>query len=228
MYNMVLYSWSLLEDSGCIGGSVIKLASLLLEAGIGNMADIALALKASTQRYLNYFYSHFFLFIYLFIYCLFRAASMANGSSQARGWIRATAADLLHSTAMWDPSHILGLHHSSWQCWSLIHWTRPGIEPTSLWILVRFLNRWAMMGTPTSTHISLAKACHMAMSNLKYWWSASLPFAQGKRATTMLFSLIHVLWFLYVLAILMNFTIYIASKNELSKKVPFQIQILWV
>ena len=32
------------------------------------------------------------------------------------------------ATAMWDPSHICDLHHSSQQCWILNHWARPGIE----------------------------------------------------------------------------------------------------
>jgi len=31
---------------------------------------------------------------------------------------------------------------------SLTHWMRPGIEPTSSWILVGFVNRWATTGTP--------------------------------------------------------------------------------
>ena len=31
---------------------------------------------------------------------------------------------------------------------SLTHWARPRIKPTSSWILVRFVNHWAMMGTP--------------------------------------------------------------------------------
>ena len=31
---------------------------------------------------------------------------------------------------------------------SVTHWARPGIEPTSSWILVSFINRWAMKGTP--------------------------------------------------------------------------------
>jgi len=31
---------------------------------------------------------------------------------------------------------------------SLIHWARPGIEPTTSWFLVGFANHWAMMGTP--------------------------------------------------------------------------------
>ena len=31
---------------------------------------------------------------------------------------------------------------------SLTHWARPGIEPVSSWLLVRFANHWATMGTP--------------------------------------------------------------------------------
>ena len=31
---------------------------------------------------------------------------------------------------------------------SLTHWVRPGIEPTSTWILVRFVDSWAKTGTP--------------------------------------------------------------------------------
>ena len=52
---------------------------------------------------------------------LFRATPAAFGSSQARGPIRAAAADLYHS-------------HSNTR--SLAHWARPGIESTSLWLLV--------------------------------------------------------------------------------------------
>ena len=31
---------------------------------------------------------------------------------------------------------------------SLTHWGRPGTEPESSWILLRFINCWATMGTP--------------------------------------------------------------------------------
>ena len=31
---------------------------------------------------------------------------------------------------------------------SFTHWERPGIEPTSSWILVNFINHWATKGTP--------------------------------------------------------------------------------
>jgi len=34
-----------------------------------------------------------------------------------------------------DLSHICNLHHSSWQCQILNHWARPGIEPTTSWLL---------------------------------------------------------------------------------------------
>ena len=40
--------------------------------------------------------------------------------------------------ATWDPSHICSLHHSWWQWRSLTQRAKPGIKPTSSWILVRF------------------------------------------------------------------------------------------
>ena len=33
---------------------------------------------------------------------------------------------------------------------SLTHWARPGIEPASSWIVVRFITCWATSGTPVS------------------------------------------------------------------------------
>ena len=43
------------------------------------------------------------------------------------------------ATAMWDPSRVSDLHHSSQQHRSL-NPLRPGIEPTSSWILVGYIN----------------------------------------------------------------------------------------
>ena len=34
------------------------------------------------------------------------------------------------------------------KAWSLTHWARPWLESVSLWILVRFVNHWAVTGTP--------------------------------------------------------------------------------
>ena len=53
-------------------------------------------------------YTFFFFFFFFF------GTPVAYGGSQARGWNRAVAAGL-HHTTMPDPSRICNLHHSSWQ-----------------------------------------------------------------------------------------------------------------
>ena len=63
----------------------------------------------------------FSLSFFFFFFCLFRAC----GSSQAWGWIGAEAA---------------GLHHSHRYSRLPTYWARPGIEPTSSWILVGFVS----------------------------------------------------------------------------------------
>ena len=45
------------------------------------------------------------------------------------------------TTATWDPSHICNLCHSSWQC-RILNPLKPGIKPTSSWILVWFITCW--------------------------------------------------------------------------------------
>ena len=65
---------------------------------------------------------------------LFRAAPAAYTSSQARGPIGAIDAGLHNSHSNTRSEPPCDLYHSSRQ-----HWWRPGIEPTSLWMLVRFI-----------------------------------------------------------------------------------------
>ena len=55
------------------------------------------------------------------LFCFFRAAPTAYGDSQAWGLIGAIASSL---------------HHSHSNIGSFTHWARPGIKPTSSWILV--------------------------------------------------------------------------------------------
>ena len=92
------------------------------------------------------------IFFFFFNFLLFRAAPAAYGSSQNRGQTGATATSLLTiATATWDLTCVCSLHNSSWQCWSLIHWARPGIKPVSSWKLVRFIPaapQWALPGSP--------------------------------------------------------------------------------
>ena len=88
-----------------------------------------------------YFFSFFF-------FCFLRAISVASGGSRARGPIRATAASLHHSHSNMGSKLCLWPTPQLKACGALIHWARPGIEPKSSWILVKFLTYWATMGTP--------------------------------------------------------------------------------
>ena len=94
------------------------------------------------------FYPHWLCDIFICLVCahafvlcfflLFRATGVAYGSSQASGPIRTVAASL---------------HHSNTGSGSLTHWARPGVEPASSWMLVRFVNRRGMTGTPESVFL---------------------------------------------------------------------------
>ena len=43
-------------------------------------------------------------------------------------------------TATWDPNHVCNLHHTAHGNVGSLNHSRPGIEPMSSWILVRFVN----------------------------------------------------------------------------------------
>ena len=68
---------------------------------------------------------------FLFVF-LFRATLATYGSFQAMGGIRAAA--VTYAAACWN-------------CRSLTHWVRPGIEVPSSWIWVGFLTCWVTTGT---------------------------------------------------------------------------------
>ena len=83
------------------------------------------------------------LFCFVFVSCFFRAASVAYGSSQARGRIGAAATSLNHSPSNGGSSCVCDLTYTTapGNAGSLIHWVRPGIQSASSWILVRFITR---------------------------------------------------------------------------------------
>ena len=62
---------------------------------------------------------HCLRYVFIYLFSLFRGCTC--GTWKFPGWIRAAAA---------------GLHHSHSDARSFTHWARPGIEPTSSWILV--------------------------------------------------------------------------------------------
>ena len=54
------------------------------------------------------------------------------------------------ATAMWDPSCICDLHHSSWQC-QILNPLGPGIESATSWFLVRLTSAVPWRELPNMT-----------------------------------------------------------------------------
>ena len=120
-------------------------------------------LLPETTENTNMFVWGFLLFVWLvfvfgfvlFCFCFFKASRVTYGSSQPRG--------LNQSCSCWPMPQ-------PQQCWiwvtsvtytsahgnagSLIHWVRPGMEPTSSWILVMFVTtepQWEVLGISLSS-----------------------------------------------------------------------------
>ena len=88
----------------------------------------------------------FFFFLY---FAISRATPAAYGGSQARGLIGAVATGPCHSHGNMGIQAVSTTYttaHGNTR--SLTHWVRPGIEPTTSWFLVGFVNHWATTGTP--------------------------------------------------------------------------------
>ena len=75
---------------------------------------------------------------------------MAYGGSQTKGPIGAVAASRIQATS----ATYIAAHSNAV---SLIHWARLGIQPASLWMLVRFVNHWATMGTPLNFYFKVSQ-----------------------------------------------------------------------
>ena len=94
------------------------------------------------------FYNKFFCFCFWFFFgggWSFGATPMAYGSSQARGWITAIAADVCHSHSnagsephLWATSVSHTTAHGN--TGSYTHWASPGTESVSSWMLVRLVS----------------------------------------------------------------------------------------
>ena len=86
---------------------------------------------------------HLILIYYYFLgffFLLFRATPVVYGSSQARGWIGATAAwptPQAQQREIQAVSVTYTTAHSN--AGSLTYWAGPGIESESSWLLVRFI-----------------------------------------------------------------------------------------
>ena len=90
-----------------------------------------------------------------FFFLLFRAEPVAYGSSQAGVESELQPPANTTATAAQGPSWICNLHIS--QHWILTHWAGPGIEPSSLWMLVGFVTAEPWQELPPTLFLSDAK-----------------------------------------------------------------------
>ena len=100
-----------------------------------------------------YPFFYFSLFPIFFSFFFLRATCAAYKSSQARGHIRTAATRFKPHPRPQPQQHQIQATSATYSTacsnmGSLTHWARPGIEPSSLWMLVGFLTHWATMGTP--------------------------------------------------------------------------------
>ena len=117
-------------NSDCLQGNLRDLRSEWEEHSFHTVSYSFIALF--------FFYHIHVLFLNKLFFFFFRATPEAYGSSQARDLIRATVAGLHHSHQQ---------HQVHGNAGSLTHWSRPGIEPTTSWSLVRFIStapRWEL------------------------------------------------------------------------------------
>ena len=100
------------------------------------ITDLPCALYAtsySKEKFLLLYNLLFFIFI-------FRATPLANGTSQARGLIGATAANLCHSHSNRGSAASLLIYTTAHgKVRSLTHWARAGIKSVTSWLLVGFV-----------------------------------------------------------------------------------------
>ena len=78
---------------------------------------------------------------FFFFFGFLRVVPVVYESSQDGGWIRGRAASLPpqpQQHKIWAASATYNTAHSNTR--SLIHWVRPGIKPTTSWILLGFVN----------------------------------------------------------------------------------------
>jgi len=92
-----------------------------------------------------------FFFFFFFVFLPFLGPlPTAYGGSQARGLIQAVVTGLHQSCSnKGSEPHLQPYTTAHGNTGSLTHWARPGIEPTTSWFLVGFVNHWATTGTPT-------------------------------------------------------------------------------
>ena len=91
----------------------------------------------NTRRFKALGFNPLFVVLKYAFFFFFLATCVAYGSSQTRGHIRAAVGHSHSQHSIQAASSTYTTVHGNSRC--LTHWVRPGIEPVSSWILVRFV-----------------------------------------------------------------------------------------
>ena len=122
--------------------------------------------------------------MYLFFFsCLFRAAPQHMEIPRLGAELELRLPAYATATATLHPSCVCDLTIPHGNTGSLTHWARPGIELAYSWILVRFVNHWATMGTPESIFLPYSvwiswpiinsSSFYFIFWSLSSWWTIS-------------------------------------------------------
>ena len=137
-----------------------------------------------------YLYTYKFIYLFICLFWLFKAVPTAYVSSQVRGPIGATAASLCHSHSnAGDLSHVsVARTTAHGNARSPTHWVRPGIEPTSSWVLIRFISaapQRELLGYFFKAVIHVALGLWQTRSKCS-WCPVRSPHRMGHPATLVL------------------------------------------
>ena len=109
--------------------------------------------------------------IFFFFFCLFRAALMACGGSQVRGWIGTTAAVLCHSHSNSRSEPCLQPTPRSWQR-RIFNPLREARDQTHILMdASQICFHWATMGTPTIVIFFQVRWVQWVLMKARIWWN---------------------------------------------------------
>ena len=112
---------------------------------------------------------------FFFFFGFFRATPLAYGSSLARGSNQSYSCQAIPEAQQCQIRAASATYTAAHgNAGSLTHCAGSGIETASSWMLVRFINHWAMEGTPRICVLNHILYCPLR-GPVGHWGSSSLP-----------------------------------------------------
>ena len=123
------------------------------------------------------------------------ATPAAYGSPQARGQIGAIAAGLHHSHSnTGSEPHLQPTPKAHCNAGSLINWVRPGIEPSSSWILVGFITTEPQWELPIILSFDFFFSSHSILRKYALFMYRKIRLCGKQKIFFFLYWLPHSIW----------------------------------